>query len=161
MPDPTPDRTAERDLDFVALHALRASCLGWGPVAVTTTADCEGQTPVPDVEDWCVYDPDEDDPPLAAGMCRTFADTVAHAINEAPLLVNRITRMEGERDAMRGALAVYREFFNAHQAVEQGVVNFDLHNTAVERLEQALRAVVAIQTEAVVEAIQADRSATS
>lgn len=59
-----PAQHAEYALSRQAVHF--ASVHDW---AYSTTADCYGHEPSPnDVYDWCLFDPDEDDPPIMSGL---------------------------------------------------------------------------------------------
>lgn len=60
----TPGQHADDVLSAQAIHF--ASVHGW---AYSTTADCYGHEPSNnDLYDWCLFDPDEDDPPIISGL---------------------------------------------------------------------------------------------
>jgi hypothetical protein len=52
----------------------------YGNWAVTTTDDCYGQPDGSTPGSWCVFDVNEDDPPIADRMTRADAEMVARAL---------------------------------------------------------------------------------
>lgn len=56
-------------------------------LAATTEADCYGLAPVPeDVAVYCVYDPEETDPPIAEGIIfKEWAEEIAKRCNNYPV----------------------------------------------------------------------------
>ena len=52
-----------------------------------------------------------------------------------------IAELTDERERLLQRIEKLEEFFAAHEAVDQGLVDFDLHNEAVDRLDRARDAI--------------------
>lgn len=107
-----PEPMTEEQLAAIRTHPMCRP--GW---AATTVADCYGQPHVgTDPEPWCVYDTEEDDPPIVEAALQEDAAYVAAAMNAVPALIADVerSRQEAKRfrdafDRLRSELAEYAD----------------------------------------------------
>lgn len=68
-------------------------------------------------------------------------EALAYEREEYHKLMMSRDAMQADRNQAEAVVELYREYYAAHQVVEDGVASFDLHHDAVTRLENAASAI--------------------